>query len=101
MRWRRGVGADQVQDRRGMRMGGVPAMGGGLGIVGILVVVVLQMLGGGGGGGGTGGFGLPNLAPVDAPSQTGGTIPPDDDEAQFVGFVVDDVQDAWKQIFRD
>jgi predicted metalloprotease len=98
MRWRRGAGADQVQDRRGMRMGGVPAIGGGMGIVGVLLFLVLNVLGGGGG---SGGIGLPDLAPVQGPTGTAGTIPPDDDEAQFVGFVIDDVQDTWTQIFRD
>ena len=81
--------------------GGVPAIGGGMGLVGVLLFIVLNVLGGGGGGGG--GLGLPNLAPVQTPSGGGAadTIPPDDDEAQFVGFVIDDVQDAWKQIFTD
>ena len=78
--------------------GGVPAIGGGLGVVGLIVVVLLNVLGGGGGGGG---LSLPNLAPVAAPSEPGGTIPPDDDAAQFMSFVLDDVQGAWQQIFSD
>ena len=88
-----------------MRMGGgIPAIGGGMGLVGVLLYVVLNVLGGGSGGGsagGAGGFQLPNLAPVDTPTQTGGTIPAADEEAQFVGFVIDDVQDVWRQIFAD
>ena len=86
-----------------MRMGGggVPMVGGGLGIVGIVVFLLMNVLGGGGGGGG-GGLGLPSLAPVAAPSQeTGETIPADDDAAQFMSFVLEDVQVAWRQIFRD
>jgi predicted metalloprotease len=82
---------------------GVPALGGGMGLVGLLVVLALNLLGGGGGGGG-GGFGLPNLAPVQAPSGGGATaetIPADDDQAQFIAFVIDDVQNAWEQIFAD
>ena len=81
-----------------MRMGGAPAIGGGMGVVGIVLFLVLNVLGGGGDGGG---IGLPNLAPVQAPTGSADTIPPDDDEAQFVAFVIDDVQDAWTQIFRD
>ena len=81
-------------------MGGVPAVGGGLGLVGILIVVVLNVLGGGGGG--SAGFELPNLAPVAPPSgETSETIPLEDDEAQFVAFVIDHVQDTWSQIFAD
>ena len=81
---------------------GVPAIGGGMGVVGIILFLVINVLGGGGGGGG-GGLGLPDLAPIQTPSGGGAadTIPPDDDEAQFVAFVIDDVQDGWKQIFRD
>ncbi len=85
-----------------MRMGGgVPAIGGGMGVVGIILFLVINAIGGGGGGGGGGGLGLPNLAPIESPTGSAGTIPPDDDEAQFVGFVIDDVQDAWTQIFGD
>jgi predicted metalloprotease len=80
--------------------GGIPAVGGGLGIVGVVLYLLVNVLGGGGGGG-SGGFGLPNLAPVQSPSGPASTIPPEDDEAQFVGFVIDDVQNAWTQIFSD
>jgi predicted metalloprotease len=80
--------------------GGVPAVGGGLGVVGIVIFLLINVLGGGGGGGG--GFSIPNLAPVAAPSsETGETIPPDDDAAQFMSFVLEDVQVAWRQIFED
>ena len=77
---------------------GVPAVGGGLGIVGVLLFVVLNVLGGGGG---AGGFSIPSLGPVDAPSQSGGTIPPDDESAQFVAFVLEDVQLAWEASFAE
>jgi predicted metalloprotease len=80
-------------------MGGAPAIGGGMGIVGLLVVLAINLLGGGGGDGS--GIGLPSLSPVDAPSGTGGTIPANDEQAQFIAFVIDDVQDAWEQIFTD
>ena len=79
--------------------GGVPALGGGLGVVGVVIFLLLNVLGGGGGGGG---LSLPNLAPVAQPSaETGETIPADDDAAQFMAFVLDDVQSAWQQIFSD
>jgi predicted metalloprotease len=97
VRWNRGAGTDQVEDRRGMRMGGVPMVGGGMGIVGLLVVLAINLLGGGGSGAG---IGLPSVD-VGGGQQTGGTIPADDEHAQFVGFVIDDVQDAWRQIFVD
>jgi predicted metalloprotease len=85
-----------------MRMGGgVPALGGGLGIVGVVVFLLMNVLGGGGGGGG--GLSLPNLAPVAPPSgQTADTLAADADEAsQFMAFVLEDVQIAWRQIFED
>ncbi|HYD10339.1 MAG TPA: neutral zinc metallopeptidase, partial [Acidimicrobiales bacterium] len=103
MKWRRGVGNQNVEDRRGMRLGGgVPAVGGGLGVVGIVVFLLINVLGGGGGGGGGGGFGLPNLAPVAAPTQEGEPLTAEDDDAsQFMSFVLEDVQAAWRQIFDD
>jgi predicted metalloprotease len=95
VKWRRGAGTDQVEDRRGMGMG-VPAVGGGLGIVGLLVVLLVNVLGGGG----TGGIDIPALGPVDS-GQPGSTIPADDDAAQFAAFVIDDVQRSWAQVFSD
>jgi uncharacterized protein len=79
-------------------MGGMPAVGGGLGVVGLLVVLLVNVLGGGGGGGG---LNIPALGPVATPSQTGGTIPANDDAAQFAAFVMDDVQTSWEKVFTD
>jgi predicted metalloprotease len=105
MRWRRGRGRDQIEDRRGQG-GGLGGLGGGgfplprvgTGIGGglllVIVVVVLLatgVLGGGssGGSGGTTGVGrLPGAPDADA------------DLVDFVGFVVDDVQDWWRQDFQ-
>ena len=79
-----------------MRMGGVPAVGGGLGLVGVLIVLAMNLLGGGGGG-----IDIPSLGPVDSPGQTGGTIPEGDDQAQFAAFVLDHVQQTWDRSFQD
>jgi uncharacterized protein len=109
MKWRKGTGAGQVEDYRGSGgglgggLGGFPmgkAGGGGLGI--ILMLVVLFLNGGlPGGGGGSSGFPI-NLPAAPATPASGGEEPPaSDDEAQFVQFVVADVQDTWKKIFAD
>ncbi len=76
------------------------AGGGGLGI--ILMLVVLFLSGGLPGGGG-GGSGFPiNLPAAPSTPASGGEAPPaSDDEAQFVQFVVADVQDTWKKIFAE
>jgi predicted metalloprotease len=81
-------------------MGGGTALAGGGGVLGLVLFLIVNVLGGGGGDG-SGGLGLPNLAPVQSPSGPADTIPADDDAAQFVGFVIDDVQDAWTQVFAD
>ncbi len=68
--------------------GGIPIGLGGGGI-GLLVLVLALLLSGGnlpGGGGGNGG---------------GSPAPSSDDQAQFVAFVVDDVQKTWAQLFRE
>jgi predicted metalloprotease len=109
MRWKRGRGRDQIEDRRGQGGGGFGGFGGrggfplprvgtgiGGGVVLIIIVIVLLATGvlGGGGSGGTGGSG----------STLGGRIPgapdPDANLVDFVGFVVDDVQTWWAQDFQ-
>ena len=106
MRWRRGQGRDQIEDRRGqggsgfggLGTGGFPlprvgaGAGGGLLLV-ILVVVLFAtgVLGGGGdngpgSGGGTG--------------QLSGAPDPDASLVDFLGFVVDDVQKWWVEDFQ-
>ncbi len=108
MKWRRGTGAGQVEDFRGRGgrggLGGLPigkAGGGGLGL--IIALVVLFLSGGfpGGGGGGGGGFPINLPAAPAGPGAGGGQPPASDDEAQFVQFVVADVQDTWKRIFAE
>lgn len=118
MRWKRTGSSSQVEDRRGQggfgggggRMGfpGGKMAGGGLGGIVILVLSLLfggNLMGGGGGGGG-GGFGVdPGLDPFGGTSQPSGNgleaAPSADDEtAEFVTFVVEDVQQSWREQFR-
>jgi predicted metalloprotease len=74
---------------------------GGLGIVGVIVVLLFSVLSGGGGGGGLGIPGLEPLPPSPGAQAGGGISNADDDDMrQFVGFVVDDIQDTWTGIFR-
>jgi predicted metalloprotease len=104
MKWRRGTGAGQVEDYRGGggRLGGGIPMGkagGGLGL--IIMVVVLLLSGGLPGGGGSSGLPIDLPAAPAGPTSGGGQPPASDDEAQFVQFVVADVQDTWKKIFAE
>jgi predicted metalloprotease len=83
--------------------GGLPIPGGmagaglgGLGIVGVIVVLLFSVLSGGGAGGGLGIPGLEPLPPSPGAQAGGGISNADDDDMrQFVGFVVDDIQDTW------
>jgi len=104
MKWRRGTGKGQVEDFRGRGggagMGGIPIgkAGGGLGLI---VMLVIYLIAGGLPGGG-GSSGLPIDLPAAQAPATGGEAPPaSDDEAQFVQFVVANVQDTWKRIFAE
>jgi predicted metalloprotease len=110
MRWKRGRGRDQIEDRRGQRpssgFGGVFGGGGGGfpmprsragglsvgGIVLILLVLGILWL--------TGAFKGDSSSPGAAPTGTGPAVSADQDLYDFVGFVVDDVQDFWRQDFR-
>ena len=105
MKWRRGTGRGQVEDFRGRGGGlggGFPlpmgkAGGGGLGL--IILLVVYLLIGGLPGGGSSG---LPIDLPAAQAPATGGEAPPaSDDEAQFVQFVVANVQATWKRIFAE
>jgi predicted metalloprotease len=111
VKWKRGVGQDQIEDRRGQggRGGGFPfpsgrsggsgmpfpipmGKGGCGGVIGLIVIVVvafLAMRGGVGFGGGGA------LVPEGAPE------PDPDDMGEFLGFVVNDIQDEWTEILPD
>jgi predicted metalloprotease len=102
MKWRRGTGKGQVEDYRGSGggMGGFQlpmgkAGGGGLGLI---VLLVIYLLAGGLPGGGSSGLPI-DLPAAGTPASSGEAPPASDDEAQFVQFVVADVQDTWKKIF--
>jgi predicted metalloprotease len=104
MRWKRGKGRNEIEDRRGQGIGGfgsggagfpipLPALGGGIGgllILVLLVVLSSGVLGSGSGGSDPGSDGSGQLA--EAPQA-------DADMVDFVGFVVEDVQAWWQKDF--
>jgi uncharacterized protein len=98
---------ERASGGRGAGGGGLPIpMGKGGGIIGIIVVLAVLILGGRsvtGGDGGGGGFGLPDVLngmPAAAPAE-GQPLPsaPSEEEA-FAGFVLDDVQATWADLFQ-
>ena len=109
MRWRRSEGGDGgVEDLRGSGGGGglrgPAAIGGGLGglgLVGVITAIVVVFLGGGGGG-----FspdaGLDGLGSTPAASGQGidAASPDSDNTKAFVVFVVNDVQNSWRDQFQ-
>ena len=107
MKWRR-VRNPDVIDRRGARSGGLGlpmgrggAVGGGLGLVGVILVIAIQLLGGGSGSAfdvdtGLGGGGA-------APGQPAAIPPAEDPERDlkdFSTYVFTDAQKTWEQIFQ-
>ena len=100
MRWSDGRRSENVEDRRGV---GVPAVAGGVGILGILLALAVALLGGdpfvvlqqlSGDGSVLG----PAQTQVGRPRQT---APADDKLADFVSVVLADTEDTWKQEFRE
>src|SRR5262245_43949349 len=91
MRWETGRRSENIEDRRGMRMG--PVGGGGIGFLLIILVVswltgtnpltLLQMADGGGGSAAT--------SPASGP-------PAGDRESQFVSVVLADLEDTWSRV---
>ncbi len=102
MRWKPGRGYKQIEDRRGRGGAALPigVGGGGIGIVVLVAYLLISALGGGGGGLSVD----PNLPAFPAaPSAEGTDLEPQegDKTAQFVAFVVDDVQDTWARLFAE
>ena len=100
MRWEGREGSSNVEDRRGMRIPG--GRGGGFGCIGLLVVLGISLL--------TGAdprqllslLGLveqmvPQQAPQEVPA---GQAKADDPQAQFIGVVLKDTENAWNAIFQ-
>jgi uncharacterized protein len=94
MRWTRGGRSANIEDRRGMRLGG----GAGLGIGGLLVLGVLSLIFGKDFIGMAGGGGAPTMPAQDASTPYVGT-PEEEEQVQFLSFVLDDAQTTWNQIF--
>ena len=95
MRWQMGRRSDNIDDRRGVGMGGV-AIGGGLGTVVILVLALF--------------FGLdpsailqgndPSLS-TEPPAGQQRAAPPEEERLKdFVSVVLADTEDTWNEIFR-
>jgi uncharacterized protein len=96
VRWRRGTGGGQIEDRRGASP--IALGGGAAGGIGLVVLLLFYLLGGGGSASGGGPLeGLPEL-----PAAQGQTGPdPDAELKDFVGFVVQDVQQSWTTAFAN
>ena len=107
MRWTRGNRSSDIEDRRGQTPSGGMGMrvGGGLGIGGVLILLVLSLVFGqnffallepggevstGPGGGVSTGSGAPPYKGLPAEEQL----------ADFISFVLDDVQETWTREFR-
>jgi uncharacterized protein len=104
MRWTRGDRSSDIEDRRGASSGMGMRVGGGLGIGGVLILLVLSLVFGQnffalvdqGGEVSTG----PEVAPGPggAPAGRKGT-PAEEQVADFISFVLDDVQNTWTREF--
>jgi predicted metalloprotease len=105
MRWKRGASTKDVIDVRGgggTRRGGGMALpvGGGAGILGVLVFIAIQLLSGGSGAA----FDIPAGFGTGTQAQQGEPIPasqdPDHDLKDFSTYVFNDVQQSWREVFR-
>lgn len=99
MRWTPGGTSSDIEDRRGMGIGG----GIGVGAGGILLAVVISLATGGDFfsilrmvSGGSGGAAAPAASTADEQSRSRA----EDPQVQFVSFVLDDAQRTWAQQFQ-
>ncbi len=112
MRWKRNTGFDRIEDRRGqggglggsLGGGGIPipipggAAGGGVG--GLILIVIVGFLLFSGVLGGSGGLsGLSGLGGGGA-VEPGGTLDPQNDTDQFLGYLNEDIQVFWIETFQ-
>ncbi|MGI9658292.1 MAG: neutral zinc metallopeptidase, partial [Gaiellaceae bacterium] len=125
MKWRRVGSKGQVEDRRGQRSGGGFRMprgrrggggmpmprgkaGGALGGGGIIAIIIgILAATGVFGGGGSAAFDVPGIEPLPPAAQAqGDELAPQaqqagDDTAEFIRFVVQDVQEEWTRLFQE
>jgi predicted metalloprotease len=95
MRWQMGRRSDNIEDRRGIGVGGV-AVGGGIGTV-VLVLVALFLgvdpsvvLQGGG----------PDISTAPPAVERRAPSPDEDRVKDFVAVVLADTEDTWREVFR-
>ena len=102
MRWEGREGSSNIEDRRGMRIPG--GRGGGIGCIGLLVVLGISLLTGADPRQLLGLLGLvEQMVPQQAPSAQeapAGQAKADDPQAQFIGVVLKDTENAWNAIFQ-
>lgn len=113
MRWQRGPRSRNIDDRRAQRSRRAPgrrAVGGGLGLGGMLAILAISwFLGinpmtflGGGAGVGLGGGGT--LGGSDVTSGEFRSTPEEEELVDFISFVLDDLQGTWRELlpgYRD
>jgi len=101
MRWEGREGSSNIEDRRGMRVPG--GRGAGFGCVGLLVVIGISLLTGADPRALLGLLGaVEQMVPEQATVQEGptGQARADDPQAQFIGVVLKDTENAWSAIFQ-
>jgi predicted metalloprotease len=101
MRWEGREQSSNIEDRRGMRLPG--GRGAGFGCFGLLAVLVISMLTGADPRQLLGLLGLvEQIAPPQAQQQQvpEGRPPANDPQAQFIGVVLKDTENAWQQVFQ-
>jgi predicted metalloprotease len=101
MRWTPGGPSKNLDDLRGQTGGGGRMIGGrGMGIGGVIIALILSLVFGINifDSGGTGTAPVPQQTAPGAAQQPVASTPEEDKRIQFVSFVLDDVQQTWKQL---